>query len=54
MRFTNQPYVEEKSLTSVVDFFLVSPNVKVTKVAVHRLNFEHSDHNPVTATFELQ
>ncbi|MDR0687594.1 MAG: hypothetical protein LBF55_02780 [Prevotellaceae bacterium] len=54
MRFINQPYAEGETLTSVVDFFLISPNVKVTKVAVHRLGFEHSDHNPVTATFELQ
>ncbi|MDR2813881.1 MAG: hypothetical protein LBB79_04405 [Prevotellaceae bacterium] len=54
MRFTNQPYVEGQSLTSVVDFFLVSPNVKVVTAAVHELGFEHSDHNPVTATFELK
>jgi endonuclease/exonuclease/phosphatase family metal-dependent hydrolase len=54
VRFTNQPYVEEESLTSAVDFFLVSPNVEVLKVAVHKLNFEHSDHNPVTATFALR
>jgi endonuclease/exonuclease/phosphatase family metal-dependent hydrolase len=54
MRFTDQPYVEGQSLTSVVDFFLASPNVKVSSVVTHKLNFEHSDHNPVTATFELK
>ncbi|MDR3366492.1 MAG: hypothetical protein LBO71_05960 [Prevotellaceae bacterium] len=54
MRFTNQPYVEGQTLTSVVDFFLVSPNVKAAEVTVHRLGFEHSDHNPVTATFVLK
>jgi endonuclease/exonuclease/phosphatase family metal-dependent hydrolase len=54
MRFTNQPYVEGESLTSVVDFFLASPNVAVAEVATHRLGFERSDHNPVTATFELK
>ncbi|MDR3187558.1 MAG: hypothetical protein LBT94_00010 [Prevotellaceae bacterium] len=54
MRFANQPYVEGQSLTSVVDFFLVSPNVSVVSVAVHRLGFEQSDHNPVTATFALK
>ncbi|MDR0710747.1 MAG: hypothetical protein LBF67_00145 [Prevotellaceae bacterium] len=54
MRFTNQPYVEGQSLTSVVDFFLASPNVKVSSVAVHKLGFERSDHNPVTAIFELK
>ncbi|MDR1023916.1 MAG: endonuclease/exonuclease/phosphatase family protein [Prevotellaceae bacterium] len=54
MRFTNRPYDEKESLTSVVDFFLVSPNVEVVEVAVRKLGFEHSDHNPVTATFELK
>jgi endonuclease/exonuclease/phosphatase family metal-dependent hydrolase len=54
MRFANQPYVEGQSLTSVVDFFLVSPNVTAATATVHKLGFEHSDHNPVTATFELK
>lgn len=54
MRFANRPYVEGQSLTSVVDFFLVSPNVSVVTAAVHRLGFEHADHNPVTATFVLK
>jgi endonuclease/exonuclease/phosphatase family metal-dependent hydrolase len=54
MRFANQPYVEGQSLTSVVDFFLVSPNVSAAAVAVHKLGFEHADHNPVTAAFELK
>ncbi|MDR0414980.1 MAG: hypothetical protein LBH84_06160 [Prevotellaceae bacterium] len=54
MRFTNRPYVEGESLTSVVDFFLVSPNVTVVSATVNSLGFEHSDHNPVTATFVLK
>jgi endonuclease/exonuclease/phosphatase family metal-dependent hydrolase len=54
MRFTNRPYDEKESLTTVVDFILVSPNVEVVEVAEHRLGFERSDHNPVTATFELK
>ncbi len=54
MRFTNQPYKEGKTLTSVVDFFLISPNVKALEVKAHNLHFEHSDHNPVTARFELR
>jgi endonuclease/exonuclease/phosphatase family metal-dependent hydrolase len=53
MRFTNAPYTNS-SLTSVTDFFLVSPNVKVLEVATHPLGFTHSDHNPVTARLELQ
>ncbi len=54
LRFANEPYTKGKTLTTTVDFFLISPNVKVLDVATHNLGFEHSDHNPVTGRFELQ
>ncbi len=53
MRFANQPYVEGKTLTATVDFFLTSPNVKLLEVCTEDFGFAHSDHNPVTARFEL-
>ncbi|MGL5913827.1 MAG: endonuclease/exonuclease/phosphatase family protein [Bacteroidales bacterium] len=54
MRFCNQPYDSETSLTSVVDFFLVSPNVEVGKITTHNLGFANSDHNPVTIRIYLK
>jgi endonuclease/exonuclease/phosphatase family metal-dependent hydrolase len=36
-----------KTAVSLVDYYLVSPNVKVIKVAGQNLKFENSDHNPV-------
>jgi endonuclease/exonuclease/phosphatase family metal-dependent hydrolase len=54
MRFTNEPYREGKTLSSTVDFFIASPHVQALSVTVHDLSFAHSDHNPVTAKFELQ
>jgi len=41
------PYDEKSTLTTVIDFFLVSPNIEVLKVQGIHLDFEHSDHNPV-------
>jgi len=54
VRFANEPYVKNRTLTATVDFFVVSPNVKVLEAATHNLGFEHSDHNPVTARFDLR
>ncbi|MCF8366305.1 MAG: hypothetical protein K9H16_11020, partial [Bacteroidales bacterium] len=41
------PYQEESTLTTVIDFFLLSPNISLEKVTGINLNFESSDHNPV-------
>lgn len=38
---------------TVIDGFLVSPNVEILEVKGHDLKFEHSDHNPVTLTFKF-
>lgn len=47
-------YQEGVNFLSVIDGFLVSPNVRIVNVTGHDLKFEHSDHNPVTATFILK
>jgi endonuclease/exonuclease/phosphatase family metal-dependent hydrolase len=33
--------------STVIDFYILSPNVRVVEVKTERLDFEHSDHNPV-------
>ncbi|MBS4013750.1 MAG: endonuclease/exonuclease/phosphatase family protein [Bacteroidetes bacterium] len=47
------PYDAGSILTTVIDFFVFSPNIKVTSVEGMHLDFEYSDHNPVKATFRL-
>lgn len=47
------PYNEKSTLTTVIDFFLLSPNINITKVQGIHLNFEHSDHNPVKLVIAL-
>jgi endonuclease/exonuclease/phosphatase family metal-dependent hydrolase len=54
MRFMNQKYKKGKTLTSCTDFFILSPYVRGVSVYCHPLEFENSDHNPVTATITLR
>jgi len=48
------PYDQKTTLTTVIDFFLVSPNIDVKKVQGVYLNFEHSDHQPVKLDVSLK
>jgi endonuclease/exonuclease/phosphatase family metal-dependent hydrolase len=40
--------------TTVIDLFLLSPNIKSLSVGCLNLNFENSDHNPVRIRVKLQ
>lgn len=46
-RKLNKPYSKEESYTSVIDHFLVSPNIQVDSVSVIDMDFKYSDHQPV-------
>ena len=48
------PYDKKNSTTTVLDFFLTSPGIKVTSVKNFDLQFENSDHQPVIMTFHLK
>ena len=43
-----------KTAVSLVDYYLVSPNVSVVKVEGQNLKFENSDHNPVLMEVVLE
>ena len=47
------PYQKGKTLTTVIDFFLVSPNVDTIELKGMNLNFENSDHQPVKLSIVL-
>ncbi len=53
VRDLNEAYVEGQTFTTIIDGFLVSPNVEIISVATSDLNFQNSDHNPVTLKFKL-
>ena len=48
------PYVKDKNLTAIIDAFMVSDNVEVISTKGTNMEFEYSDHNPVTLTFKLK
>ena len=54
VRTIDIPYSTGVNFLAVIDGFLVSPNVEVINVSAENLQFAHSDHNPVTATFKLK
>jgi exonuclease III len=47
-------YDPASTTTTVIDFFLLSPNVENVAVKCVNLNFENSDHNPVIITAKLK
>jgi endonuclease/exonuclease/phosphatase family metal-dependent hydrolase len=47
-RIDNTPYQPGKNYVTVIDGFLVSPNVRIEAVSVIPLGFKDSDHEPVT------
>lgn len=47
VRTNERPYRRGENYTTVIDGFIVSPNVSVEEVRGVDLNFAHSDHNPV-------
>ncbi len=52
-RNTDAPYKKGVTGTTVIDFFIISPNVKMLNCFTLDKGFENSDHNPVFAKFRL-
>jgi endonuclease/exonuclease/phosphatase family metal-dependent hydrolase len=48
------PYVPGTSFVTLIDFFLISPNVKALQVKCLDQQFRYSDHQPVWMEVELQ
>lgn len=45
------PYVRGENFTTVIDGFVLSPNVRAENVRMRDLDFQFSDHQPVDARF---
>lgn len=54
VRSDEKPYVKGENFETVIDGFLVSPNLDLVSVKTLDLGFKNSDHNPVTAVFRLK
>jgi endonuclease/exonuclease/phosphatase family metal-dependent hydrolase len=53
-RFLNIPYTKGKTKETLLDFFLISPNVEAIHTERIDINYQHSDHNPVIGKFVLR
>lgn len=53
LRSMNTAFAKGQTYTSIVDGFMVSPNVRVEAVKTDDLGFEHTDHHPVTGRFSV-
>lgn len=52
-RKTKSVYVPNKTFVTIIDFFLISPNIRVHTVKGINQNFQYSDHQPVWMEVEL-
>lgn len=50
-RTNERPYHRNENFTTVIDGFVVSPNVEIESIETTDLDFQFADHQPVTAHF---
>jgi endonuclease/exonuclease/phosphatase family metal-dependent hydrolase len=53
-RHLDQGYIKGETGSTILDFFILSPNVQLLNVETIDLGFESSDHNPVQIHFSLK
>jgi endonuclease/exonuclease/phosphatase family metal-dependent hydrolase len=53
-RSLKEAYKKGETFTSIIDGFLLSPNIVIKEVKTLDLGFRHSDHNPVRIEIELE
>jgi endonuclease/exonuclease/phosphatase family metal-dependent hydrolase len=53
-RDVDMPYQKGKTKTTIIDFYVVSPNVKVESVRTFLTGFNYSDHQPVIMKVTLK
>jgi endonuclease/exonuclease/phosphatase family metal-dependent hydrolase len=53
-RQVDQPYKKGVTPTTILDYFLLSPNIELLEITTIDLKFEHSDHNPVKINIRLK
>ena len=51
VRTNERPYVKNENFTTVIDGFVISPNVILETIETTDFDFAYTDHQPVTASF---
>lgn len=54
VRSQDQPYMKGRNFETIIDGFVVSPNITVSNIEAHNLGYKNTDHNPVTLSFRLK
>lgn len=54
VRTNERPYEAGENYTTIIDGFVISPNVQTQFIATDDLDFQFSDHQPVTAMFKVK
>lgn len=52
-RYLNAPYEKGKTITPIIDFYLMSPNIFPEHIKTQDFEFKHSDHQPVISNVRL-
>jgi endonuclease/exonuclease/phosphatase family metal-dependent hydrolase len=52
-RYLNAPFEKGKTITPIIDFYLMSPNIFSSSVKTQDFNFKNSDHQPVISNVKL-
>jgi endonuclease/exonuclease/phosphatase family metal-dependent hydrolase len=52
-RYVDEPYQKGKTKTTIIDYFLLSPNIQLINIKTIDLGFKYSDHNPVKMNVQL-
>src|SRR6056297_298444 len=53
-RYLNAPYEKGKTITPIIDFFLMSPNIQPAFVKTHHFEFKNTDHQPVICKVQFK
>lgn len=53
-RDVSEPYQKGRTPATILDYFLLSPNIKLLEVKAIDMGFEFSDHNPITMEIEFR
>jgi endonuclease/exonuclease/phosphatase family metal-dependent hydrolase len=53
-RDVDGPYIKGKTKTTIIDFFILSPNVELVSVKTIETGFKFSDHQPVFVKIHLK
>ncbi|MBI9055334.1 MAG: endonuclease/exonuclease/phosphatase family protein [Bacteroidales bacterium] len=53
-RYLNAPYEKGKTITPIIDFYLMSPNIKCQFVKTIDFDFLNTDHQPIMYSFNLE